>query len=121
MHMVIHTKGFSLTESLKDYIQRRLKSALDNRDEHIMRVRVRLSDINGPRGGVDKCCQIRTELAGSPTVIIQNTAENMYAAIDTACERTSHNVGRRIDKLNALKRISQAEKSFLLNQHAFAE
>ena len=121
MQIVIQTRGFSLTKALQNHVKRRLNSALDNLDQHIMRVRVRLSDINGPRGGVDKCCQVRTELAGTPSVVIQDTSENMYAAIDAACERTAHSVGRRIDKLRALKRASQAEKNFLFNQHAYAE
>ncbi len=121
MQIVIQTKGFSLTDSLKAYINRRVASALDSRDHFIQRVRVRLSDINGPRGGVDKCCQVRTELNGAPTVVIQDTSENMYAAIDAASERSGQSVGRRIEKLRSVQRASEAQKNFLFNQQTYAE
>jgi hypothetical protein len=59
MQIDIQSNGFTLTEALREYTHRRLCFALVHCEETIRRVTVRLSDINGPRGGTDKCCHIQ--------------------------------------------------------------
>ena len=54
MQINIQAKSFSLTNALRSHIQRRLRFTLTSSADYIQRVMVRLSDINGPRGGSDK-------------------------------------------------------------------
>ena len=44
---------------------RRLAYSLNHGRDVISRVVVRLADVNGPRGGVDKCCGIEVRLKGA--------------------------------------------------------
>ena len=53
MQLDIQARNFQLTKALRNYIKRRLGFALSSKNNHIQRVQVRLSDINGPRGGAD--------------------------------------------------------------------
>ncbi|MFK5915297.1 MAG: hypothetical protein QM484_13080, partial [Woeseiaceae bacterium] len=62
MNIDIQARDFSLTKALHEHIDRRLGFALSNSDDHIQHVIVILSDINGPRGGKDKCCHIQVIL-----------------------------------------------------------
>jgi len=96
MQIDIQARNFSLTEALREYIQRRVSFALSTRDEHIQRIKVRLSDINGPRGGRDKCCQIQVVLPQLADVVIEDTELNMYVAIDRAMDRTGRTVNRKL-------------------------
>ncbi len=96
MQIDIQARDFHLTKALRGYIERRLAFALSARDEHIQRVRVRLSDINGPRGGADKCCHIQVVLAHLPDVVIKDTKADLYTAIDLATDRAGRTVGRRL-------------------------
>ncbi len=96
MRIDIQARSFSLTEALREHIKRRLGFALSSRDEHIQRVQVRLSDINGPRGGDDKQCHIQVRLTHLPDVVIEDTEADMYAAIDRAADRAGRTVGRRL-------------------------
>ena len=57
---------------------------------------VRLSDINGPRGGADKCCHIQVVLPQLPDVVIEDTEVDLYAAIDRAADRAGRTVDRRL-------------------------
>jgi len=98
MHIDIQSRSFPLTMALRDYVKRRLLSALNRRDEHIQKVVMRLSDINGPRGGEDKHCHLQVVIAGVPDVVIEDTEENMYNAIDRATERAERAVARKIDR-----------------------
>lgn len=96
MQMSIHCCGFDLTEGLRDYTEKRLTCSLRFGNPHIMRLVVRLSDINGPRGGEDKRCSIELRLKGLTDVMIEDTETDLYAAIDRAAERAGRTMARRL-------------------------
>ena len=108
MQIQIHSHSFKLTKALKKYAETKLKSALHKSQTKFNKVVMRLSDINGPRGGVDKRCQIHVMLTGIPDVIISNTDEDMYFAIDRAADRAGFAVDRRISRRHANKRHNVA-------------
>lgn len=120
MKIDIQTKGFSLTAALSAHVRRRLQSALEIRDRHIIGARVRLSDINGPRGGIDKRCQFSIEVAGAPSIVVRDTSENMYTAIDRATRRLARSVGRRTERLRRGKGSAKARDEILLNNQSLA-
>ena len=105
-HVDIQARNFSLTKALRKYIDRRLRFTLGNKDQHIQRVIVRLSDINGPRGGEDKCCQIQVILPHLKDVVVEDIETDMYVAIDRATERVSCAVGRRLSRQRDNKRTT---------------
>jgi putative sigma-54 modulation protein len=88
MQLDIQTNGFSLTDGIRDYATRRMQFALDRNDTQIMHARISLADINGPRGGIDKRCQI-----------IEDTEADLYVAIDRASDRCARTLTRRLEKL----------------------
>jgi len=98
MNIDIQALGFSLTEALHEYVQRHINFALSTRNQYIRRVRVWLSDINGPRGGLDKQCQIQVELTQLPDVVIETTEGDLYAAINRAADRAGRTVQRRLSR-----------------------
>ncbi len=106
MQIDIQARNFPLTDALRGHIERRLGFAMSIRDDHIQRVRVRLSDINGPRGGADKCCHIQVVLPPLPDVVIEDTETDLYAAIDRAADRAGRTVGRRLARQRVRGRSS---------------
>jgi len=80
MRIDIQARKFQLTDALRGHIERRLGFALSAREGNINRVIVRLSGINGPRGGADKCCHIQVMLPHLPDVVIEDTEANLYDA-----------------------------------------
>ena len=116
MQIEIQARNFSLTQALRGHIHRRLGFALNTRYEQIKRILVRLSDINGPRGGNDKCCLIQIVLPGQADVVIEDTESNLYAAIDRAANRASRTVTRRLGRLRDKSRArTQADKPLFLD------
>lgn len=84
MQINIQAKQFSLTDALRSHAERRLRSTLTCCGDHIQRVIMRLSDINGPRGGEDKCCHLQIVLAGLPDVVVEDVeAGNVKYYIDS--------------------------------------
>ncbi len=98
MRVTIQANGFVLTEALRAYTEQRLRTALGWAGEHMRKLAVSLSDINGPRGGVDKRCKIQVQLGGGADVIIEDTEEDLYAAIDRAAERADRAVVRQVER-----------------------
>jgi len=98
MRVNIKTSGFDLTEGLREHARRRLDFALDWARHELVSVAVLLSDINGPRGGKDKRCQVRIPLPGNREVVIQDTQADLYSAIDVAVERASRTLDRRLGR-----------------------
>ncbi len=98
MQIDIQSRGFTLTDALLSYSQRRILFALTYCSGHINRVVIRLSDINGPRGGADKRCHVQIMLAGIPDVVVEDTEVDLYAAIDRAVDRARRTVVRKVDR-----------------------
>ena len=98
MNIQIHAQDITLTEGLRDYVTRRLAYALIHGQEMVSRIIVRLSDINGPRGGLDKRCGIEILLKGAPAVTIEDTEADIHVAIDRAAERAGRTLDRRLSR-----------------------
>ena len=102
MQIDIQARNFSLTEALRSHAERRLRFALTCCNDHIQRVLMRLSDINGPRGGADKRCHLPVVLAGLPDVVVDDIEASLYVAIDRATNRAGRTVVRQIDRQQTL-------------------
>jgi ribosome-associated translation inhibitor RaiA len=102
MQIDIQPRDFSLTDALRSNAERRLRLALTCCGDHIQRVVMRLSDINGPRGGADKRCHLQVVLAGLPDVVVEDIESDLYVAIGRATDRAARTVGRKIDRQQTL-------------------
>lgn len=107
MQIDIQTRNFDLTNALRSYAERRLRFALTSADNHVQRIVVRLSDINGPRGGEDKRCHLLVVLAGLPDVVLEDTQADLYFAIDRAADRAGRTVMRKLDRKQTLHKHSR--------------
>ena len=105
MQIDIQSRRFTLTGDLKRRIKQRLGFALDIKNAHIQRVKVWLSDINGPRGGEDKCCHIQIEMPNSPDVVIKEVKNDLYSAIDRASHRAAQSVVRKLSRIRDKGRL----------------
>lgn len=100
MKIDITGQGFTVTENLRDHVERRIDFALSNFEERITRVSVKLKDINGPRGGIDKECRVITVLRGLPNVIVTQEASDAHSAVDKAADRIGNTVSRKLERAN---------------------
>ena len=114
MRTDIQTRGFSLTEALGKHVHNRLGFTFLYASSRVQRVRVRLSDLNGPRGGVDKCCLVEVRLEGLPVVVVEDVQSDMYTAIDRAVGRAARTVKRRLSQHGSRRHQLAARHAHLL-------
>jgi putative sigma-54 modulation protein len=64
------------------------------------RINVSLFDVNGPKGGEDKCCKVIIKIIikinGSSSIVVQEITEDLYHAINTCSRRVRRAVKRQI-------------------------
>ena len=96
MQTDIQARGFPLTDALKNHIHNRLGFTFLFENSRVRRVHIRLSDLNGPRGGIDKRCLVEVRLEELPVVVVEDVQSDMYTAIDRAIGRAARTAKRRL-------------------------
>lgn len=94
MEVCMVAKDFSFSPLLREHVERRLRFAFARVRGKVARIVVRLRDLNGPRGGCDKVCQVSIVMPGHPEVVIHEVQEDMYYAIDSAIKRAAYRTMR---------------------------
>ena len=94
MKINIQTRGFELTDRLREHTERHLRYTLGWADEHLRQVSVRLYGQSGPRRGKDNRCRIQLDLPGVQDLVIEDIETDLYVAIDRATDRASHSLAR---------------------------
>ncbi len=96
MKMRLAARGIELSADLKDYVKRRAHFSLGRFAGRIRSLFVTLSDVNGPRGGIDKLCDIRVDVGLRQQVIVRERQATIHAAIAFAVERAERAVQRQL-------------------------
>lgn len=77
---------------LRTLAERRVRQALKRLAWLAPRVRVHLSDINGPRGGIDKRCQVELITDGGKPVVVTSLAKDWFSALQSALARATRSL-----------------------------
>lgn len=102
----IRSRGVELTPNDREYIRRSLGRRLGKFASSLERVSVRIDDVNGPRGGVDKLCGIKVVLAGLPSVVVEERHASLQGAMDGALQRTERAVRRSVKRRSTRARAT---------------
>ncbi|MBX7106316.1 MAG: HPF/RaiA family ribosome-associated protein [Gemmataceae bacterium] len=98
MWLNIHSQGMSIDSTIRERIDRRLGFALGRFGDRIGRVTVNLTDLNGPRGGIDNRCRIVVEILGQERAVVEDTDFDLHAVIDRAADRIGQAVYRKLER-----------------------
>lgn len=104
MKLLIVGRGTDVSEDLREFITRRIHFALGRFDPQVERVTARVADLNGPRGGTDKCCRMEVKLRALDRVASVARADNLEEAAALAAERLGRSVTRALERRQQAKR-----------------
>lgn len=90
----LHSSGLEWNAELRDHLERRLLFALPRFDQKISKVNIYVADRNGPKGGIDKSCQIIVQMPGFTNVVAKTVDSEWVVCIDRATTRIGQNLLR---------------------------
>jgi|SRR4051794_10542018 putative sigma-54 modulation protein len=86
MNIDVRGRHLDVSEPLRAYAQRRVQFAIGSFEPRIRGVGICITDVNGPRGGVDKACVITVLVNHGRSLFARARGANAYSTVDrTAC------------------------------------
>jgi putative sigma-54 modulation protein len=94
----VRLRGFELTDELRKAVEKIVTFAVDRYQTQVGKVSVYLADLNGPKGGVDKVCQITAKLSRGKSVLILEKGSKMLTTVNRAARRLGHRIGHNVQR-----------------------
>ena len=104
MKVEVQAKGLSTATFFCQHARKRMNAALGRFRDSVQSITVRLSDINGPRGGTDKLCRIVVRLKNSSLVVIEELGDDIFQVIDKVADRVHQSVSRQVGRVKRTAR-----------------
>jgi len=98
MNVEVNWSELNFNDKSKGFVARRLNFLVGRFRTIITRVSVRFSDVNGPKGGVDKQCVVSVKLWTSGEVTVKGEGTDYLAVFQTSFERLIRSVRRELAK-----------------------
>ena len=112
MNSYINFRNMHSSREITGYVDYRLSFAFSRLKHKIETLTVTLSDINGPKSGIDKQCRIVVKPMGLKQIVITERRDDIRQAIDRSIARASQTLSRRMKRRKLpWKRSSTAKKS----------
>jgi len=84
--------------NMRELSVERVRFALRRLTTWVSRAKVHFSDVNGPRGGVDKRCQVELSTEAAGTVVIASLARDWRTALDRSLGRATRVLTRSLQR-----------------------
>lgn len=95
MQVDIQARPFKLTGGLQNAIGKCLRPLKRRFGHSLHKIQVRLDDVNGDKGGIDKRCLIVVEAHPRQTVVAHALSDDMYQSIALAGHRAERALSKR--------------------------
>lgn len=79
-------------------VARRARLALGRFATSIQAITIRITDINGPKGGEDTRCVVSVKLASAGEVVVQGEGEKILSVLNQCLSRAERAVSRSLDR-----------------------
>ncbi len=98
MKITINTRNSAKHQDFFEYIEYRLGFAFSRIRDSIHSITITLSDINGPKGGIDKQCKVIIKAKALPAIVITERQSEIKHAIDRAIRRSGEKMIQQIKR-----------------------
>lgn len=98
MQIEISSKQKNLSSRIREIVGRQFRFAFSRVEDRIRRISIVLSDINGPKGGVDKLCRANIGMSNGQNVRLESLAKSWEAAAVATSDRAIHTISRWLER-----------------------
>lgn len=99
--------------ALRRFAEHSLNHKLGARAERIGRAKIRLRDVNGPRGGVDKVCHVRLLMPDGGEISASGESTGWYEAVTIAVMNVRATLDRHLDRTRTRNARGRHETRFM--------
>ena len=96
----LRVRGIDFTDELRNAVERIVVFVVDRYDTQVNKISVYLADLNGPKGGVDKLCQITADISRGNSVLILEKGSKILTTVNRAARRLGHRIGQNVQRRN---------------------
>ena len=96
MRIYLQTQGFELTSAIDAHVRKQLGQHLAESEDNVMTVDVLLSDINGPKGGIEKKALVCVQLSSRLAVRFEAMRSDLYRAVAVASHKAGYSIKRTL-------------------------
>ncbi len=108
MQILVESR-FADGKKLREVSVQRVRFALRRLSSFVPRAKVQFTDDNGPRGGIDKRCQVELNTDKVGTVVIASLASDWQTALDRSVGRATRVLARSLQRIQKPLRGRQAK------------
>jgi ribosome-associated translation inhibitor RaiA len=112
MQVLFKSRHPQATE-LRDLTERRVRFALRRLGWRVPRAEVQMSDVNGPRGGIDKRCRVLLHLDRGDPMLVEERGSDLFALIDRAMDRVGRALHKRVSLVTQARHAPRTDRQLL--------
>lgn len=117
MKVRVQSRGFKLSKALYSRVNSKLRFILSRYGSHIRQAEVMLVDVNGPKGGEDMRCLVNIRVNNSKSIVVHQTASDLYDAINACAHRVKQTMERHFDRARRVSRKRHSNDMVLVPVH----
>lgn len=122
MDLSVNFGNLKPAKVVQDDVTELITASFERFRSYIRCVSVTVTDINGPRGGVDKQCRCVLQLKRMAPIVIEDRDESFFSLLTRVSNRAAHTLSQRIDRkqtsYRSRKRISREDNEPAVNEIA---
>lgn len=103
MKTEIKSHRTSLSAEDRDWIERRIHFGFDRFAPRIRCLTLQLTDLNGPKGGIDQLCDVRISMLSANSIFASAKAASLHEATRMALDRAERSLSRSLKRRLGIK------------------
>lgn len=96
MKLNVYFGDLKLSSTAQEEASTLIETSFEHFRTHVRHVNLAFSDVNGPRGGVDKQCRCVVHLKKMAPIVVQDRDKSYVNLLHRVLRRTSHTLSERI-------------------------
>jgi ribosome-associated translation inhibitor RaiA len=111
MKIEVRFRALDASEPLRQHLLRAVHFHLSRFGTELSSVSARIGDLNGPKGGFDKRCQLHVRGPRLGSCVVEEVSPDAYEAVDACAERAGRSVGRQLERLRTRHDASPRQRA----------
>jgi len=110
MMLSTHFGNLEASPSVRRDVEDLLLAAVDRFRSRVRTVNVSVTDVNGPRGGIDKKCRCVVHLKKMAPIVIEDADHNYRNLFNRVAERVAYTLSQKVDRVQKKGRSKKSKE-----------